>query len=175
MLCEKCGKNNAEVYYSCNINGKETELRLCRECAQKLQKSGELSFFSDGIFGGDFGGLSSMIGSMLAPMGVKRSGAPSKRCDLCGMTFDDIRREGKAGCPRCYETFADELERIVAGIHGGTKHTGRAPQNFKERKSAADRIEELRGSLKKAVAAEDYEEAARLRDKIRELEGGSEQ
>lgn len=172
MLCEKCKKNNAEVYYSENINGKETKYALCRECAEKMK--GELGFqipslFHDSFFGGDIG---SLIGSMLVPQKSQKTAATRKKCDLCGMTFDDLRREGKAGCPRCYDTFGDELERTVAGIHGGTRHTGRVPAKYRAKQETAEQIAELRRQIGEAVAAEDYEKAATLRDQIRELEKG---
>ena len=175
MLCERCKKNNAEVYYSENINGKEKKYALCHECAEELQKSGELdmtmpSFFSDGFFGGSFGGIGSLIGSMLSPSKPARVGDGAKKCDLCGMTFEDLMREGKAGCSRCYETFGDELERTIAGIHGGTRHTGHVPAKFREMKADEEKIADLRRQINDAVASEDYERAAKLRDEIRRIE-----
>ncbi len=175
MLCDKCKKNAAQVYYTENINGKETKYALCHDCAAEMKKSGELgiglpSIFGGGIFGGDMG---SLIGSILAPQKTARA-EDSKKCDLCGMTFADLKKEGKAGCPRCYDTFGDELERTVAGIHGGTKHTGKVPAKYKAKIADAEKIASLRAKINEAVAAEDYETAAKLRDEIRAIEGKGE-
>lgn len=178
MLCEKCGKNNAEVFYSENVNGKVKKFALCHECAEKLRESGEIDFsmpsvFSDGFTGSDFIGIGSLIGSMLSPVRKTEDTLSDKRCDLCQMTFSDFMREGKAGCPRCYETFGDELERTVAGIHGGTRHTGSVPAKFRKKKAEKERLESLRRQINEAVAAEDYERAAALRDEIRSIENGN--
>lgn len=179
MLCEKCKTKNAEIYYSENINGKERKYALCHECADKMKKSGELgfsvpSFFSDGFINNDIGGIGSLIGSMLSPAKTVKKGEDTKKCDLCGMTFNDFMSEGKAGCPRCYEIFGDELERTIAGIHGRTKHTGKVPAKYREKKERAEHIEELRRQISEAVSAEDYERAAKLRDEIRDIEEKSE-
>lgn len=175
MLCDKCGKNNAEVFYRENINGKETKYSLCRECAEKMEMDGEITlktphFFDDDFGFAGFGGLGSLIGSMLAPTHSKGSIASQKKCDLCGMTFDDFMKEGKAGCPRCYDTFADELERTIAQIHGGTHHIGKTPEKYREQHEKEEKIALLRTKLSDAVSSENYEEAARLRDEIKGLE-----
>lgn len=167
MLCERCKKNNATVYYTENVNGKETKMALCHDCAHEM--NGGVGLFGAGLLGGDLG---SLIGSMFAPQKSARSDADAKKCDLCGMSFADLMKEGKAGCPRCYDTFADELERTVAGIHGGTRHTGKVPAKYQAKLDDANRIKVLRQRIAEAVAAEDYESAARLRDEIRDIENG---
>lgn len=171
MLCERCKKNNATVYYTENINGKETKLALCSDCANEMKAAGGFGtdFFGGGFFGADMGAL---IGSMFAPQKSARSAENTKKCDLCGMSFADLMKEGKAGCPRCYDAFGDELERTVAGIHGGTRHTGNVPAKYQAKKAEAQRIEELRQRIGEAVAVEDYELAAKLRDEIRAIENG---
>ena len=168
MICDKCKKNTAQVYYTENINGKETKYALCHECAAEMKS--EMGFTFPSVFGG---GMGSLIGSILAP---QKSARPSdaKKCDLCGMSFSDLKKEGKAGCPRCYDTFGDELERTVAAIHGGTRHTGRVPAKYEAKMADAEKIASLRAKISEAVAAEDYETAAKLRDTIKEIEGKGE-
>ena len=169
MFCERCKKNNATVYYTENINGKETKMALCHDCANEMQGNVGLGLFGSGLLGTDLG---SLIGSMFTPQKSTRPEADAKKCDLCGMSFADLMKEGKAGCPRCYDTFADELERTVAGIHGGTKHTGKVPAKYQAKLDEANRIKALRQRIAEAVASEDYESAAKLRDEIREIENG---
>ena len=167
MLCEKCKKNEAQVHYTENINGKETSMSLCHECASKMKLG---SGFGFGI--PEFFGTGSLLGSILAPQKTGRSADSGKKCNLCGMSFADLMKEGKAGCPSCYDTFGDELERTIAGIHGGTRHTGKVPAKYQAKVEAQSRIKELREKIAAAIEKEDYEEAARLRDMIRDIENG---
>ena len=53
MLCQKCKKNEATVYYKENINGHVTEYNLCPECAAELEKNGVLHLDShaEDLFG----------------------------------------------------------------------------------------------------------------------------
>ncbi len=171
MICDRCKKNAAQVYYTENINGKETKLALCTDCADEMKAAGEIGIpdiFGGGLFGG---GVGSLMGSIF---GSQPRVANAKKCDLCGMTFSDFMKEGKAGCPRCYDTFGDELEGTVAGIHGGTKHRGKAPAKYRAKIAEAEKIAELRRKISDAVAEEDYETAAHLRDEIRRIESGEE-
>lgn len=175
MLCDKCKKSEAQVHYTETINGKETKYALCHECAKEMKSNGEInidlsSIFSGNIFGVDIG---SLFGSILTPQKSERGG-DVKKCDLCGMSFADLKKEGKAGCPRCYDTFGDELERTIASIHGGTRHTGKIPEKHRAKMEDAEKIAALRAKISEAVAAEDYESAAALRDEIREIEGKGE-
>ncbi|MBQ8641506.1 MAG: UvrB/UvrC motif-containing protein [Clostridia bacterium] len=177
MLCEKCGKKEATCYYRENVNGTVKSYRLCPECAAGLQKSGEIqtggfgedpiakmmSFFSgDDFFGGDdlFGKL------MGSPQRMPEKG---KTCALCGGTFQDMVKSGKAGCPRCYETFAAELTPSIQRIHGRTVHTGQAPARFREENEKKQKIAALEAELKEAIQAENYERAAEIRDSLRDL------
>lgn len=146
MLCSKCHKNEASIYYKQNINGKVTEYALCAECAAK----GEDSFSPLNIFSFPLHEIKMEV----------------KRCDLCGCSFDDIRHSGKVGCGKCYSVFSDELEPMIKGIHNNTVHVVR---DVKE--ESVSEIEGLRIELNNAVKAEEYEKAAELRDKIKELEG----
>lgn len=155
MLCKNCKKREATVYYKQNINGKVTETALCDECAEKLH-------FSDSVF--SFGGL---LGSLFGGESALES---EKVCSLCGSTLRDLRRTGKAGCPKCYEVFRDELTETVAGIHGAREHTGRGPHGYKLKNDRRSQLKELKTKMKEAVRDQNFEEAAALRDQIRSLE-----
>ena len=120
-LCQKCKVNNANVFYKQTINGKTTQLALCEDCAAKSGIDFGASFMPD-LFGSVFGALSDGLG---CPAEL----APAKKCPVCGATFADITREGKLGCAKCYETFADELSGTIEGIHGSVNHIGRRPMN----------------------------------------------
>ncbi len=177
MLCQKCKKNEANVFYRENVNGKEKSYALCSECAHELEKSGEISkVFDDfGPFGmkshNDLFDLNGLFGSLFG--GFTSAAVPtltgSKRCPVCGESFADFTNSGKAGCPKCYEEFADELDGTISRIHGNTTHKGRVPKGWKSRLDRETQIKQLKKELETAIGAEEFEKAAELRDRIRQL------
>lgn len=178
MKCEKCGKNEATMYYKETVNGVTREMHLCPECAQKENLGGAFEsafqsmnhFWSDpfhSFLGGGFGSLwNDMLGEATPTatlLGTER------KCPTCGMTESELRRTGRVGCPDCYSTFADILNPYVQKVHGATRHVGTAPAAPEQPKT--DPVADLKAQLKAAVESEDYERAASLRDEIRRMEG----
>lgn len=162
MKCEKCNEREASVFLEQTINGESRSLHLCHDCAKIVQKEGffETPFpFGADLFGGLFG--------LSAPT---RTSSSSKTCPDCGATFALIRREGKVCCPRCYDTFAEELSPTIHSLHGKVTHTGRAPAGLRVAREKQTRLSTLQNELKNAIAAEEYEKAATLRDEIRAIE-----
>jgi protein arginine kinase activator len=102
--------------------------------------------------------------------GVRKGGlATQAKCPDCGITFEEFKTKGRFGCPRDYEVFKDSIGPLLEKIHGTRRHTGRLPRGAGEG-SRGDRLLRLRRDLQNAVGAENYEEAARLRDEIRRVE-----
>jgi len=95
--------------------------------------------------------------------------AERKICPMCGCSFADITKTGKAGCGECYETFKQELTPTVIRIHGTANHTGKIPQNRSLQISAKRKIEELSKRIKKAIEEQNFEEAAVIRDEINKI------
>lgn len=162
MKCERCHKNEATVFYRENINGKETKAHLCSKCAQEKEK--ESSMIWSDFFAGD------LLGSVFAPIS-RRSEAPteSEKCALCGSTFAAIQKSGKVGCHKCYDSFAPYLAPTLKRLHGSATHRGKVPLKYREKLSAKREAEQLEAELKAAVAKEEYERAAELRDKLRAI------
>lgn len=161
MKCTKCNQNEATVFYREIVNGKETKHHLCADCAAKLEL--ENSFFTD-PFGGD------LLGSLFAGTATgKQPRKEEKKCTLCGATFRALAEDGKVGCPACYESFREELAPTLKRLHGAATHRGRMPRRFAEKRSTEDKIAALEKDLRAAIASEAYEDAARLRDAIRDL------
>ncbi len=189
MLCEKCKKNEATFYYHENVNGEVKEYSLCRECADELEKKGEFkkfgtfgsgfasngfeSLFAHDPFGDAFEHIDNLFGSLFAPAKTRQLAAntDTKKCPLCGMTLSDFAKEGKAGCPMCYETFDSELEPTIGRIHGRTSHTGRSPVKFREKTELKHKIHALEAEQKEAIKNENYERAAEIRDELKNLRG----
>ncbi len=174
MLCNRCGKNEAVVFYNENINGYKKSYSLCSDCARELEAAGEINLnftspFEEGesLLSGLF---ESMFGIPSAPAlsGAKRT-VKEKRCPLCGLTIREISEEGKVGCAECYRSFADELRPSITRIHGSVHHKGRFPLRFKNKCEKENRLEDLRRRLKEAIKNEEFERAAALRDEIRNL------
>lgn len=97
-------------------------------------------------------------------------GASSQKCPVCGFTQADFKKTGRLGCSACYVTFADGLGGLLKAMHKGTEHVGKLPQRAHREIELVDRMRALTEDLEKAVAAENYESAAALRDQIKQLE-----
>lgn len=165
MLCQNCKKNEATTHIKRVINGETTQAHLCADCAKSL---GYDSMFSDFDFGFNF---SNMLSSFFNDSALSAIGAHNLRCEKCGSSFNDIVRSGKIGCADCYETFYDKLLPSIQRIHGRSTHEGKVPNGSAEIVKLNE-IDELKQKLNKAVEEQNYEKAAELRDKIKELEEG---
>ena len=89
-------------------------------------------------------------------------------------TYSEIGKTGKVGCPECYNVFRNELAGLLASVHGTTAHTGNVPARHRAKKERDLRLQSLKTELQEAIASEDYEKAAALRDEIRKLQNDSE-
>ncbi|MBQ6829903.1 MAG: UvrB/UvrC motif-containing protein [Clostridia bacterium] len=163
MLCDHCKKNTATTHVKQTVNGVTTEMNLCAQCA--AQQGLYTSFGNFGLDLGDF------WGSLFAEPS-KRTRDDSVRCPDCGRSFREIAECGKAGCPSCYLTFYDRLLPSIQRIHGKTQHTGKTAGKAEEQVKIEHQLAELKKELERCVTAQEYEECARLRDRIRALEEG---
>lgn len=168
MLCQNCGKNEATTHIKQIINGDMAESHLCSECAAHLGYGDVFSGFGlnlSELFGG-------FLGDMMPSLG---QGTAAKRCEKCGASFEDIAREGKVGCANCYRVFYDRLLPSIQRIHGKIKHNGKTstpvPEKAKE-ETVEEKLEKFNKQMNDAVAKQEFEEAARLRDEIKALKGG---
>ena len=156
MLCEVCGDRDATVHLTQMAGGTVKKLHLCEDCAEQsgVNISGPMSL-SDMFFG----------------MGTPEDSDPEaekKACRACRLTRADLRKTTRLGCPTCYESFADDLAPLLSAMHKGTQHVGKTPSSEAAESHVTAEIEAMQKQLREAVAAEHFEEAARLRDLIRE-------
>ncbi len=160
MLCDICNKKEATVHLTEIVNDQVTKLNLCEECAREKNAEMEEHF-----------GLSELLAG-LTDMGtaVEPEVAISIKCPNCGMTYQNFRKLGRLGCSECYEAFKKELGPLLKRIHGSDRHVGKVP--LKGGKTIRDTrtLQELKMQLEKAIQTEEFEEAAKLRDKIRDIE-----
>lgn len=95
-----------------------------------------------------------------------------KKCPMCGITFSEFRKGGRLGCPYDYVVFEEDLVPLLLNIHGSHEHTGKVPVHGGGNPERQFRLKRLRQELQRAVDAEDYEKAGRVRDRIRGVEAG---
>lgn len=160
MLCEICGKKEASVHITEIINKKTIEMHICQDCAQERGVMDEQPF-----------SISDLLASFMDfddEFAIKEK-EETRTCPQCGMTFEDFKKIGRFGCARCYETFKDAILPLLQKIHGSTHHFGKMPGRIVQ-KAEENVVRQLQDKLKKAVETEEFEEAARLRDRIKELE-----
>jgi protein arginine kinase activator len=160
VLCESCNKNEANIHYTEVVNGKLTELHLCEECAEEKGFEVHSPLFLD-----DF--LGSLID--IQPHVLPEERVEERKCG-CGMSYGDFKKRGKFGCGECYKTFSKQLSGVLRRIHGSTEHVGKVPTKIGEVSKLKQKIQKLKAELQEAVKREDFELAAELRDKIREME-----
>ncbi|MBN2483093.1 MAG: UvrB/UvrC motif-containing protein [Candidatus Omnitrophica bacterium] len=156
MNCDICHKIVATVHLTEIVNEKVVELHICQKCAKV--KTDELKSQLS---------LSDFLGGLVDKPDTKKT-VPTA-CPLCGLTFNEFREKGRLGCGECYGAFKDQILPLFRKIHGSTQHVGKIPAHV-EKKILIDREkEELKNRLARAVKLEEYEEAARIRDKLKHI------
>jgi protein arginine kinase activator len=97
------------------------------------------------------------------------TGGADVKCPRCGFTQADFKKAGRLGCAECYKTFAEGLESLLKTMHKGTRHVGKAPEAMRQTRDLSDRLKTLQKKLAKAVEDENFEQAAQLRDEIKQM------
>jgi protein arginine kinase activator len=160
MICNICTKNEATVHLTEIVDNQVTELHLCEECARKKSVQMEQQF-----------GLADLLAG-LADLEQHTQDKEDLQlaCSNCGLTYGDFRKLGRLGCSECYASFSKYLGPLLKKIHGADKHLGKAPEHFSPTVKARGVLQEYKEKLSDAIRREAFEEAAALRDKIREFE-----
>ena len=167
MLCQDCGKKAATLHFTKIVNGEKTEYHICEACARDR---------GEGIPGTPNGfSIHSLLSGLLdfQTSGNTPPGTPvqqSIRCEECGMTYTQFSKIGRFGCSHCYEAFGERLDPLLKRVHGNTIHTGKIPKRAGGQIKCKREIEQLRRSMQTHIEHEEFEDAAKLRDRIRELE-----
>ena len=157
--CSVCGKP-ATVHLTEIIKGQKREVHLCDQCAREQDVTIKTQFtlpdLLQGLISAHLGGMSEELASLC--------------CPSCGMKYMEFRGQGRLGCPNDYRVFAKGLTPLMERIHGATRHVGKVPRQAGRDDPRRQELAQLRQQLRDAVKHEAYEEAARLRDIIREKE-----
>jgi protein arginine kinase activator len=170
MLCQECGKRPATLHYTKIVNGEKTEFHLCEVCAQ--EKGEHIPMMDSGF------SIHQLLSGLLnfdtpyAEGGQAKSAtqAGMLRCPTCGLTYTQFSKIGRLGCSDCYRAFGERLVPLFRRVHGNIAHRGKVPERTGGRLRVRREIERLKEQLQQCVAREAFEEAARLRDRIRTLQ-----
>ncbi len=165
MLCERCGKNEASVHYTEIVQGEKTVYHLCETCAREKGEETYKAMAGAFVFNQLWSGLLNHDSSL-----PKVANTPEQQCETCGMTFSQFTKIGRFGCPDCYRTFATRMEPLLKRIQSSDQHTGKFPKRSGGRISVRRELSKLRQEMQASVVEERFEEAAKLRDRIRYLE-----
>lgn len=168
MKCQKCNIRPADTHIKRVFNGEFQEYNLCSECAKEMGYGNIFDDFTDS-FQKDF---NNFLGSFFSNALPARSQAT--RCEKCGTSYADITRTGMMGCAQCYKIFSKQLMPTIKHIHGNISHCGKRSKanasNSKEIVVLKSDVTQLKEQLKNAVEHQEFEKAAQLRDKIKEME-----
>ena len=159
MLCCICKERNATVHYTKIDGDKIQKVDLCEECSKTKGVSDPVGF---------------ELADLLLGLGASKeieqsSGGSELKCPRCGFTQADFKKAGRLGCAECYKTFAEGLEGLLKTMHKGTRHIGKVPEALRQTRELADRLKLLQKKLSKAVEDENFEQAAALRDEIKQM------
>ena len=157
MKCGRCSKP-AVLHITELRQGEVQALHLCEACAKEYLSSAQPSKQADAP---DW--EPAVEDAALDDMDLQI-------CPNCGIAFKEFRAQGRLGCPHDYVVFEDKLLPLLENIHGETTHTGKIPKRSPQSSQIQFKLIKLRNELRSSVEEERYEDAARIRDSIRELE-----
>ena len=177
MTCDICGKKKATVHLTEIVDEQMSEMHLCEECARQKSAQMEQQFGLADLLAG----LSDTSKSSTATKESDK--AAVLKCSRCELPYEDFRKFGRLGCGECYTSFKEHLTGLLRKIHGSNKYLGKTPATYKEEQPdnlptgvlvllPAETLADLKQHLRSAIAAEDFEKAAQIRDKIKNFEKG---
>ena len=170
MICQRCGQHPATVHLTDVLNKVRRVQHICEACARSHQliptpddpeQPLNLPALVQLVFG------ATPPGEGATPC-VEDVGE-GLVCPACGLKYTEFRAEGRIGCAQDYDHFRVPLLPLLERIHRHTRYVGKVPKvGGAARQPQA--IPALRDRLRLAVAAENYEAAATIRDTIRAQE-----
>ena len=159
MLCQICGMADATIHLTEIVDNQMVELHICEQCAK--EKAVDLSppvAFND------------ILSGLVDFTARQEDDDSAVKCSKCGLTYEQFKKIGRLGCPDCYQSFQSSLQPLIKKVQGTTHHLGKRPSRLSGSSKLELEIKELTAKLKRHVMAEEFEEAAQVRDKIKMLE-----
>lgn len=161
MTCNICGVNESTIHLTEIINNQMIEVHLCESCAQEKGTDFKTHF----SFGDLLAGLSDVDKGLLSSISEEDS-----TCSACGETYEDFTKSGRLGCASCYVAFSKLLSPLIKRVQRSTNHIGKKPSRIPRDLRSSHDLRLSQDRLAKAIQAEDFEEAARVRDEIKKIQ-----
>jgi len=161
MVCSVCGQTEATIHLTEILNNQMVEVHLCESCAEQKGADFKSHF--------DFNKLLASLADFGAELKPER--ISKLICKDCGMTYEEFGRTGRLGCANCYQAFEKLLLPLIKRVQRDMRHVGKVPSRTSGEAKQAFELRELQERLRKSIQSETFEEAARLRDQIQQLEG----
>lgn len=159
MLCCVCNEREATVHLTQIVGEKMQKVDLCEQCAKEKGVNDPTGF-----------SLADLLMGLGASQELEQaSGATGRACPACGFTQADFKKTGRLGCPQCYDAFAEGLETLLKSMHKGIRHIGKFPENRKKARDVSVQLKALQRKLARAIETEDFENAAVIRDQIKQI------
>jgi len=166
MVCQECGKRPSTLHFTKIVNGEKTEFHICELCARE---KGEMIPGTNNGFS-----IHNLLSGLLnfEPTPTTGLGMNTKllRCDQCGLTYSQFSKTGRFGCSSCYLHFSERLDPLFKRVHGNVGHVGKVPKRSGGLIKHKREVEGLKRALLLHIEQEEFEQAAKVRDQIRELE-----
>ncbi len=165
MVCNVCGQNEATIHLTEIVNNQMLEVHLCENCAEQKGADFKSHF--------DFNKLLASLGDFGSELKLDR--VAKMTCPECGISYEEFGRTGRLGCSQCYQSFEKLLNPLIKRVQRDLKHVGKIPQKATPDVKRAFELRELQEQLRKSIQSETFEEAARIRDLIQQLENKTQQ
>jgi protein arginine kinase activator len=161
MICNICGAQEATIHLTEIVNNQMMEIHLCETCAQEKGTDFKTHF-----------AVGDLIGSLADAEQSLKPGKnqPAAKCPECGQTYDEFGKTGRLGCAACYAAFSKMLLPLIKRVQRSTVHVGKRPGNVSKQISHVHDLRVLQDRLRKTVQLEEFEQAAKIRDEIRQIE-----
>ncbi len=161
MKCQHAGCDEQATVHVTQVKGGEVSEvnHLCEQHALEM-----------GLVGAP-PSLAALMANMITASGVgEPEGGSEARCEHCDMPWSAFQSGARLGCPHCYQVFHAQIMPLLERMHDGVRHQGRIPRELGAAAGQRRQLYQLQTELREAVAREDYEHAASLRDQIHILE-----
>jgi protein arginine kinase activator len=157
MLCEVCHKKKATVHFTEIVKNQMVKINLCAACAKQKGIDIYTKFSVSDLLSG------------LADLEGGKVFVEDRECAKCGMTSREFKDIGRFGCSECYLAFEEMINPLLEAIHKTSRHVGKVPKRWSKRSLSEVELKNLEDQLQKAIHSEAFEEAARIRDQIKDL------
>lgn len=164
MICQECGKRPATLHFTKILNGDKNEFHICENCAR--EKGEMIPGTSNGF------SIHNLLSGLLdfEPSSMAASKSQTIRCEHCGLTYSQFSKLGRFGCGSCYQSFSEKLDPLFKRVHGNTVHVGKVPKRTGGLIQYKREIDSLKKEMTAHIEREEFEQAANIRDQIREIE-----